>query len=276
MPLVTMKSLLTRAQRLNIAVGAFSVGNMEMVMGAIRASEETQTPIIIQIAESRLATSPLYLMAPLMVTAADRAKTDICVHLDHGLTLYTVEEALRRGFTSVMLDESLEPFDDNVASTRLVVSTARQYGASVEAELGVVGGSEGEDREHNIQCTDPDMASEFCWRTGIDAFAVAIGNSIGRYDTAPELRFDLLERIHRKCTIPLVLHGGTGTAEEDFRRCIQLGVRKINIATANYEAVVKAAREGAEQGDDFYALSRRMTEEVCETVKHLISVFNME
>ena len=142
MALVKMKDLLRRAEEKNIGCGAFSVGNMEMVRGAIRAAEELDTPIILQIAEVRLKNSPLHLMGPMMVQAAKEAKVDVAVHLDHGLTFETVDKALELGFTSVMLDASTLPFEENIARVKAVVEKARKYGATVEAELGLVGGSE--------------------------------------------------------------------------------------------------------------------------------------
>ena len=139
MALVKMKDLLRRAEEKNIGCGAFSVGNMEMVRGAIRAAEELDTPIILQIAEVRLKNSPLHLMGPMMVQAAKEAKVDVAVHLDHGLTFETVDKALELGFTSVMLDASTLPFEENIARVKAVVEKARKYGATVEAELGLVG-----------------------------------------------------------------------------------------------------------------------------------------
>ena len=210
MALVTMKKLLERAKSNKRGVGAFSVGNMEMVKGAIKAAEELDTPIILQIAEVRLKHSPLALMGPMMVQAAREAKVDVAVHLDHGLTMETVEKALELGFTSVMFDSSTYPFEENIERTAKVVELAKKYGATVEAELGLVGGSEDGSEDHGIRCTNPDDAKIFCEKTGIDALAVAIGNAHGNYPVAPKLAFDVLEEIHNKTEIPLVLHGGSG------------------------------------------------------------------
>ena len=276
MSLVTMKNLLRRAEEQNCAVGAFSVGNMEMVMGAIKAAEELQTPIILQIAEKRLANSPLRLMAPMMVNAAKYADVDIAVHLDHGLTKQCVAEALSYDFTSVMLDRSLLPFEENVRQTKEIVLLASVTQATVEAELGVVGGNEGDTEEHKITCTDPAVAKEFCERTGIDALAVAIGNAHGNYPVSPELRFDVLEEIHRTVDIPLVLHGGTGISDEQFRQAISLGIRKINIATASFDCLAKAAKRycDAHETPDYFTLSSEMAEGVYQNVKKHIQIFN--
>ena len=276
MSLVSMKSLLRLADENDRAVGAFSVGNMEMVMGAVKAAEELNTPIILQIAEKRLKNSPLPLMAPMMVSAAKHAKVDVAVHLDHGLTMECVKEALSYGFTSVMLDGSLLPFAENIALTKGVVAAAAAYGATVEAELGVVGGNEGDTEEHKITCTDPAMAKTFCEETGIDALAVAIGNAHGNYPVSPELRFDVLEEIDKTVDIPLVLHGGTGISDEQFRRAISLGIRKINIATASFDCLAKKAKVYCDSVDspDYFTLSAEMVNGVYENVKRHINVFN--
>lgn len=278
MALVTMQELLCRAEQKKIAVGAFSVGNMEMVMGALKAAEELETPIVLQIAEVRLPNSPLALMGPMMLAAAENASVDIAVHLDHGLHTETVLQALDIGFTSVMFDGSQLPLADNIATVKNVVSLASDYDATVEAELGVVGGNEGEGKAHEILCTNPADAVRFCDETGIDALAVAIGNAHGNYPVLPELRFDVLEEIHKAVKIPLVLHGGTGISAEMFQRCISLGVRKINIATASFDALssyAKAYCDNKQGKPNYFELSACEVEGVYQNVKKHIEIFNM-
>ena len=276
MPLVKMKTLIERADKENRAVGAFSVGNMEMVMGAVRAAEEMNTPIILQIAEKRLLNSPLELMAPMMVSAAKNSKVDIAVHLDHGLTLDCIKKSLEFGFTSVMLDLSLLPLEENIEKTKEVVALAAKTGATVEAELGVVGGNEGDTEEHIITCTDPQVAKRFCEETGIDCLAVAIGNAHGNYPVLPELRFDVLEEINNTVSVPLVLHGGTGITADMFRKSISLGIRKINIATASFDHLAKYAKAYCDSAPtpDYFALSAKMSEGVYENVRKHIEIFN--
>ena len=276
MSLVTLNTLLQRAEKNGVATGAFSVGNMEMILGAVKAAEETNTPIILQIAEVRLPTSPLKIIGPMMVAAAENASVDVCVHLDHGLNYSTVEEALDLGFTSVMLDGSLLSFENNISLTKKVVKKAKEYGASVEAELGVVGGNEGDGKGHSIQYTDPSLALEFTQKTGIDALAVAIGNAHGNYPVAPKLRFDVLNEIHNICPTPLVLHGGTGITSDDFRNCIRNGVRKINIATASFTAVSNAAKAVSDANGGYFVLSQAIADAVYENVKNHINIFNMK
>ena len=276
MALVKMKDLLKRAEEKNIGCGAFSVGNMEMVKGAIRAAEELNTPIILQIAEVRLKNSPLHLMGPMMVQAAKEAKVDVAVHLDHGLTFETVDKALGLGFTSVMLDASTLPFEENIAKVKTVVEKARKYGATVEAELGLVGGSEDGSCDHGIRCTDPDDAVVYARETGIDALAVAIGNAHGNYPVAPTLAFDVLEKIHEKVDIPLVLHGGSGITDKDFQRAISLGIRKVNIATASFNSLTAHVEKYMASTDkhNFFDLNEAMVLGTYENVKRHILVFN--
>lgn len=272
-----MKFLLEQARNNHRGVGAFSVGNMEMVKGAVRAAEELNTPIILQIAEVRLKHSPLALMGPMMVQAAREARVDIAVHLDHGLTMNVVEQALELGFTSVMFDSSTYPFEENMIRTQEVVKVAKQYGATVEAELGLVGGSEDGSCDHGIRCTNPDDAKVFCERTGIDALAVAIGNAHGNYPVAPKLAFDVLEEIHKNVDVPLVLHGGSGITDADFQKAISLGIVKVNIATASFNKLTRRAEEylQSEGAHNYFALNEAMVQGTCENVKHHIQVFNM-
>lgn len=276
MSLVPMKTLLDEAEKRNIAVGAFSVGNMEMVMGAVAAADELNTPIILQIAEVRLKNSPLELMGPMMISAAENSKVPIAVHLDHGLRFETVQKALRLGFTSVMFDGSLLPLEKNIREVKRVCEEAEKYGATVEAELGVVGGNEGEGKQHEILCTNPDDAKIFCDETGVDALAVAIGNAHGNYPVLPSLRFDVLDDISKTVDTPLVLHGGSGITDEMFRQSIMLGIRKINIATASFNALASFAKNYCDTHEtaNYFDLSKAQAEGVYENVKRHIKIFS--
>lgn len=276
MSIVRMKDLLEQAKREGRGCGAFSVGNMEMVKGAVQAAEELNTPIILQIAEVRLKHSPLALMGPMMVQAAKEAKVDIAVHLDHGQTVETTKKALELGFTSVMFDGSTYPFEENMAKTNEIAVLARRYGATVEAELGLVGGSEDGSENHGIRCTDPKDAKVFCEKTDIDALAVAIGNAHGNYPVAPTLAFDVLEKIHHTVDIPLVLHGGSGITDADFRKAISLGICKVNIATASFNSLTKKAEKylTSEGAHNYFTLNEAMVQGVYENVKKHIEVFN--
>lgn len=248
MPLVKMSPLLQKAREGGYAVPSFSVANMEMVLGVLKAVEETKSPAIIQIAEVRLNHSPLDLIGPLMVAAAKNCSMPVAVHFDHGKTTEKIKQALEIGFTSVMLDGSHLPFDENAKITAETKLLAAEYGADCEGEIGCVGGSEDGSEDIAINCTSPAQALKFYKKTNVDALAVAIGNAHGNYKQAPKLRFDILEETAKLVKAPLVLHGGTGILPEDFRRCIKIGINKINIATATFDSVENSVRTAYENG----------------------------
>lgn len=234
-----MSPLLQKAREGGYAVGSFSVANMEMVLGVLKAVEETESPAIIQIAEVRLNHSPLELIGPLMVAAAQNSKSPIAVHFDHGKTVEKITEALNIGFTSVMFDGSHLDFEENARITSQIQKLACDFNADCEGEIGCVGGSEDGSEDIAVNCTSPAQALEFYEKTGVNALAVAIGNAHGNYKQAPKLRFDILEKTAELVKCPLVLHGGTGILPDDFRKCISLGINKINIATATFDSVEK-------------------------------------
>lgn len=242
MPLVNMSPLLKKAREGGYAVGSFSVSNMEMVLGVLKAVEETKSPAILQIAEVRLNHSPLEIIGPLMVAAAKNCSMPVAVHFDHGKTTEKIKHALDIGFTSVMFDGSHLPFEENERITAETKLLAAEYGADCEGEIGCVGGSEDGSENIAINCTSPVQAQEFYKKTNVDALAVAIGNAHGNYKQAPKLRFDILEETAKLVEVPLVLHGGTGILPEDFRKCIKLGINKINIATATFDSVENSVR----------------------------------
>jgi fructose-bisphosphate aldolase class II len=246
--LVNMRDLLADARVGGYAVGSFSVANMEMVLGVLQAAEELRAPVILQIAEVRLRQSPLELIGPLMVAAARQASVPVAVHFDHGKTEKKIGQALELGFTSVMFDGSHLPLDENIAETCRIIEMARPYGAAVEAEIGCVGGSEDGSEEIAMHCTNQADAVRFEQETGVDALAIAIGNAHGNYKATPKLRFDILAQVAEDTHTPLVLHGGTGISPEDFRRCAQTGIQKINIATATFDSVEQTVRGAYDAG----------------------------
>ncbi len=244
-----MSTLLSKAREGRYAVGSFSVANMEMVLGVLKAIEETKSPAILQIAEVRLNHSPLGIIGPLMVAAAKNASVPVAVHFDHGKTTEKIKQALDIGFTSVMFDGSHLPFEENARITAEVKKLAAEYGADCEGEIGCVGGSEDGSEDIAINCTSPAQALEFYEKTKVDALAVAIGNAHGNYKQAPKLRFDILEQTASLVKVPLVLHGGTGILPDDFRKCISLGINKINIATATFDSVEQSVREAYDNAE---------------------------
>lgn len=273
--LVNMRDLLSDAQKGNYAVGSFSVANMEMVLGVIKAAEELNAPIILQIAEVRLKQSPLEIIGPLMVAAAKNSKVPVAVHFDHGKTVEKITQALDIGFTSVMFDGSHLPLDENIEFTKKIIEIARKYDASVEAEIGCVGGSEDGSENIAINCTKPEDAVKFENETGVDALAIAIGNAHGNYKSTPKLRFDILSEVEQKTHTPLVLHGGTGISPDDFVRCSKTGIKKINIATATFDRVEQSVRSAYESGsiNGYYDLQGAEVEGAYQNAKKHILIF---
>lgn len=273
-----MKELLEAAENGNYAVGSFSVANMEMVLGALQAAEELNAPIILQIAEVRLKQSPLALIGPLMVAAAEQSELPVAVHFDHGKTVQKIREALDIGFTSVMFDGSHLPLEENIRQTKEIADIAAEYGAALEAEIGCVGGSEDGSEEIAMHCTRPEDARRFAQETGADALAVAIGNAHGNYKSAPNLRFDILEEIDRLVDVPLVLHGGTGISDADFVRCAHTGIRKINIATATFDRVEHTVRACYNESaiDGYYDLQAAEVRGAYENVSRHIRIFGTQ
>lgn len=229
--IVSFKEMLQAANNGRYAVGAFNCLSLENVEGAIAAAEELHSPIIIQLAEVQFPCAPLALMAPLYLEAARAAKVPVVVHLDHGQSFQTCVDAVRLGFGSVMFDGASLPFEENVRQTAEVARMAKAFGVDVEAELGKVG-DVGVDDDKVDLFTDVEESAEFIARTGVDALAVAIGNQHGKYVATPRLNIARLVELHERNAMPLVLHGGSGTSEEDFKSCIHNGICKINVATA--------------------------------------------
>lgn len=276
--LVNMRDLLADAEKGNYAVGSFSVANMEMVLGVLKAAKELSAPVILQIAEVRLKQSPLELIGPLMVAAAENADTPVAVHFDHGKTLEKIEQALDLGFTSVMFDGSHLPLDENIEMTKKVMAMAEEYDASVEAEIGCVGGSEDGSEDIAVNCTKPEDAVRFESETGVDALAIAIGNAHGNYKSTPKLRFDILQRVEEITDTPLVLHGGTGISPEDFVKCSKTGIKKINIATATFDMVENTVHNcyNGNSIKGYYDLQAAEVEGAYENAKKHILIFGTD
>lgn len=278
MALVKLGELLNGVKDNTYAIGAFNVSNMEMAMGAVKAAEEMNAPLILQIAEGRLRYSPLDLLGPIMVAAAKRSKVPTAVHLDHGGTMETIKLALDLGFTSVMFDGSKYPLDENIQRTKEVIKLARSYGAHVEAEIGRVGGAEGDYKAVDIAVTSVEEAKRFAEETGVDALAVAIGTAHGNYKETPKLRIDRLKEIAAAVDTPLVLHGGTGLTEDDFRNCLHNGIKKINIATASYDSVAANLKKviAAKPEANFFDCSDAAVQGTYENVKKHMLIFGLQ
>jgi len=276
-PLVNMKEMLQDARKNRYAVGAFNIADMEMIMGVIKAAEELDAPVILQVTQGRLKYSPLQLIGPMMIGAANNSKVPVAVQLDHGRNLDGIKEALDLGFSSVMVDDSLKPIDENIRETKEVIAMAGKTGATVEAEVGQIGGCEGWAKNDDVICSHPDEVERLYRETHCDALALSIGNAHGLYKSSPKLQFDILDEAFQRVDVPLVLHGGSGISDEDFRKCVEHGISKINIATASFMAVEKAAREYAKTTEkNYFDLSDRMMLATYENVKRHILVFGSD
>lgn len=233
--LVSLKDILKIAEARKCSIGAFNSPNLTSLKAILEAAEELNEPVIIMHAQvhEEMGLCKMEEIAPIMVFMADRAKVPVCVHLDHGTDLDYIKRGLDLGFTSVMYDGSELGVEMNYANTAIAVNMAKKYGASVEAEIGSMGsresGASGENDESIY--TDPDMAKDFAEKTGIDALACAFGTAHGLYLKEPKLDFDRLEKIKSLISVPIVMHGGSGVSAEDYKKVINLGVRKINYYT---------------------------------------------
>lgn len=242
MPLVTSKKLLEDAAKGSYAVGAFNAENMEMVLAIVDAACELNAPVIIQTTPSTVKYAGLDMYLANVRAAAERASVPVAMHLDHGNSFELAMSALRVGYTSVMIDGSQLPFEENIELTRSVVRAADCMGIPVEGELGTVGGKE-DDLEAGSGCTLPDEAAEFALRTGVSSLAVAIGTAHGVYKTTPKLDVERLKEIRRVVSVPLVLHGASGLTDESIRACIADGICKVNFATELRIAYTEGVKE---------------------------------
>lgn len=244
--LVTLKEILKIAEARKCAIGSFNTPNMASIRAVIAAAEEKNEPVILMHAQvhEEMGLCKMDEIAPVMLFLADKAKVPVCVHLDHGESLDYIKKGLDIGFTSVMYDGSTLDKEINTANTCIAVELAARYGASVEAEIGSMGAREsGEGEGGESIYTNPEDAEKFANETGIDALACAFGTAHGIYLTQPKLDFDRLKEIKSRVAIPLVMHGGSGVSEEDYRKVIELGIRKINYYTYMSKAGGSAVSE---------------------------------
>jgi len=241
--LVTLTEILAIAEEKKCAVGAFNTPNLECLNAVLDAAEKLDVPVIINHAELHEPVAPLQVIGPVMVEAAKRSKVPVCVHLDHCETLSYMEEALKLGFTGVMYDGSALSYEENVKNTRIAVAMAKQYGANVEAEIGQLASREGgEEAAAGPVYTDPELARQFCEETGIDALAPSFGTAHGIYKSKPVLDLERVKVIAEMTGLPLVMHGGSGVSDEDYRIAIEKGIRKVNYYSYMAKAGVNAVK----------------------------------
>lgn len=244
--LVTMNDVLLPAKENRYCVGFFNAVNLEMARAVIETAEELRAPVMVGTAEILLGATPLERVAEYLIPMAKKASVPVCVHYDHALTFDKCMEAIKLGFSSLMYDCSTEDYESNLEKVREIVKICHSMGITVEGELGHVGDNEGAGRLENPSdyFTDPVLATDFVQRSGIDALAVAVGNAHGDYKFPPKLDFGRIESISKSTGIPLVLHGGSGLSDNDFRTAIDRGICKVNIFTD----IDKAGRDGLAKG----------------------------
>jgi fructose-bisphosphate aldolase class II len=245
MPLCNLQKILEKAEKGKYAVGNFDVFNIEMLKGVLDAAEETRSPVILAYGEAFEGLGPMESFAPAMICMAEKATVPVAVHLDHAVSLELILRAVHSGFTSVMIDASDKPLKENIAVTKLVVQICRTFGVSVEAELGHVSGIEGLYESDDYIYTDVGEAKLFAEETGIDALAVAIGTVHGVYRETPRLNIGRLKEIKQAVGQHLVLHGGSGLSDADFKNTIANGITKVNIHTDLTLAAMDVIRAGA-------------------------------
>ena len=244
--LVNMKEMLAAAQQQRYGIGFFNAVNVEMARAVIETAEEMRAPVIVGTAEVLLPAMPLERVAEYLIPMAKKARVPVAVHYDHGLTFEKCMEALKLGFSSVMYDCSAASYEENLTRVAEMVRICHGMNVTVEGELGHVGDNEGSGKLENPSdyYTDPAVATDFVCRTGVDALAVAVGNAHGDYKFPPKLDFDRITAIRKAAGTPLVLHGGSGLSDDDFREAVRRGICKINIFTD----LDKAGKAGIEKG----------------------------
>ncbi|SDC11013.1 MULTISPECIES: class II fructose-1,6-bisphosphate aldolase [unclassified Candidatus Frackibacter] len=251
MSLVPMSDILEKANKGGYAVGGFNMNNLEALQAIIEAAEEENSPVIVQASEGAIRYIDMEYAVAMAKAAGEKASVPVALHLDHGSNFEKTIQCIRNGFSSVMIDGSKLPFEENIDVTNKVIEAAHAVGVSVEAELGKIGGTED---DHTVEdkaatMTDPDEAVEFIEKTDVDALAIAIGTAHGVYKGDPELDFDRLKTINEKVDIPLVLHGASGVPNDDIAKAIELGINKINVNTAFQQAFTAKMREVLEDPD---------------------------
>ncbi len=272
MPLVSMKSILDKAKSDSYAVLATNMLSLEMILGGIAAAEDLSAPLILQLAPVQFNTTPLEIFGPLMINAAKKSSVPIAVHLDHGTKMTDIYKAIELGFTSVMFDGSSLSMEENSKITKQISNYAHLHGVTVEAEIGYIGNENEkyDTSEEKYRMTQPEDVVDFVNKTNCDALAVAIGNAHGLYTDRPNLQFNLLSNINKVSTIPLVLHGGSGTDSEDLKLCVKNGINKVNLASEIHHDYVKQANNQVFK--DYPDMSMKLIEITKQTVGKYIKV----
>lgn len=278
MPIVHLSDMLNHAHRHNYAVGAFGVDNLDFLKGIMQAAENCRAPVILNLIESHFESYDFELLMPAVTAAARRASVPVAINFDHGTSLVSAERGIRAGCNGVMVDTSALRFSDNLWQTRDIVTMAHACGVTVEGELGYVPGVEGENAKHHpgeLTYTSATEAAGFVERTGVDCLAVSIGTVHGRMKGVPKLDYARLAKIKEAVTVPLVIHGGTGLSDDQFRRLIANGVAKINYYTALADVANRRIKENvvAERKGGHIALLSGVIDAIREEVERCIRLW---
>jgi fructose-bisphosphate aldolase class II len=254
MPLASVKEILTKARQGRYGVLSLLGGNLDMVIGQVAAADELRAPLILAFNQEVTPQVPLELAMPMLVNVASRARVPVATTLDHGGSLESVLRAIHLGSSSIMFDGSTLPYEENVRQTAEVVRAAHALGVSVEAELGSIAGSAAEtgapvDHEPESAFTDPVLAAEFVERTGVDALAISFGNAHGTYRGKPNLDLELVREIFARVEVPLVMHGASGLADDEYQKIVEAGISKVCYYTAMGKQVAREIQRHLEDAD---------------------------
>ncbi len=274
--LVNLNEVLLDAKAKKYGVGLFNTTDTDMLEAVISAAEELRAPVIIGTAEILLPAGELKLIAPSIIAEAKRATVPVVVHYDHGLTFARCMEALQLGFSSVMFDGSTLDYEQNIACTREIVKIAHSFGATVEGEIGHVGQASANDNDANNLYTKVEEAVDYAKRTAVDALAVSVGTAHGTYKSKPKLDLNRLHEIYDALDTPLVLHGGSGLSDDDFRNSIANGISKVNIFTDLCLAGNRAMKEGLAENLTYLDIRNRKVDLIREEVKKKMLVFGCQ
>ena len=273
MPLVSTTEMFKKAYNGGYAVGAFNVNNMEIVQAITEAANELHSPVILQCSAGARKYAQQAYLVKLVEAACETTDIPIALHLDHGADFEICKDCIDNGFTSVMIDGSSLPFEENVAKTKEIVAYAHERNVTVEAEIGHVGEGDSYHVEGNTMLTTPEEAKKFVEQTGVDSLAVSIGTAHGEYKGIPHLNFERLQEIATEVSIPLVLHGGSGSGDENLSKAVELGIAKVNICTD----LLNAARDNTKDGyaeRSYYDSVTLAKDGFKDCLKHYYEVFH--
>lgn len=276
MAIVNLKEILANTRRDHYAVGSFNFNGFEDVKGMILGAAELHSPIIVMASPSTTKYVGLHTVCAMVRGLTQDAGIPVALHLDHCTNPDFVRSCVEAGFTSVMIDASARPFEENIAVSREIVEFAHARGCSVEAELGIIGGHEEDAADGEILYTNPLDAEEFVNRTGVDALAIAVGTIHGFYKSEPNIDFDRIAAVRSLIQVPIVLHGGTGVSDADFQHAITCGISKINVGTELKYAYSDTLKRAVQQLGDEHDPRKFMgmvTAECAQIVKRKIGVF---